>query len=290
MDLIRIGARKSQLSFMQAKLVQKKLKVKSQIFGIMTSGDRYKNSSLSKIGGKGLFVKELELALLNKEIDIAVHSMKDVPAFYDERLVIPCIVDREDPRDVFISNKYKSLLDLPEDSIVGTSSPRRKAQLNCIVKPIRGNIETRLSKLGEFDAIILAYAAMKRMNLLYKVTEVIAIEHMLPAVGQGAICVQCRKDDFKIIEILKSISIKKHQICVDAERSFLRAIKGDCDTPAASYAEFVDSNEINHKGIEKLHVRYLLAGLKGVHITQRYGFNFDEMARDAAEECIFFVS
>ncbi len=278
--LLRIGSRKSPLAVIQSNALREKIKQPQvEFLYFRTSGDRNRKSPLYSIGGKGLFMKEIEYALLDNKIDIAVHSMKDVPAFIDPRLSIPCIIERLDNRDAFISKKLKNIKDLRIDSKVGTSSVRRSVQLKCESVPIRGNLETRLSKVSSFDGIILAVAGLLRLNLEDQITQIIPINTMLPAVGQGAICAQCRKDDYEVVELLLQISSFKHFLCVSAERAFLKAVNGSCETPLGSFAEIIDDDE------KKLKVKYMLSGPKGTHYTQRIGCEFDEMGEDAAHEC-----
>jgi len=255
MKKIKVGTRGSKLALWQADYVINELSKKNPNIDfekiiIKTKGDKILDTALSKIGDKGLFTKELEISLINKEIDIAVHSMKDVPTNIDENFLISSILKREKPEDVFISNKYKSFNNLPPNSILGSSSLRRKAFLenkrnDLIYKDIRGNLDTRLKKLddGEYDAIILAYAGIHRLNLDNRITELISIDDITPAVGQGAIGIETRKNDNFVNDIVKSINDEITFKCVSIERFLLNKIEGGCQIPFGCYAYF-ENNKI----------------------------------------------
>ena len=209
---------------------------------IKTTGDKILDSPLSKIGGKGLFVKEIEEALLNEEVDFAVHSMKDVPAELPEGLEIFCIPKRESPWDVLIS-KFPSLQKLPSGSVIGTSSLRRSAQIkrirkDLVIKPLRGNVDTRLRKWreGEFDAVVLAEAGLRRLGIELSQASRLSLEELIPAVGQGALGIEVRKEDKQIKEILASIHCEETALCVTAEREFLRVMEGGCQVPLGAHA------------------------------------------------------
>lgn len=249
MRKIIVGSRRSKLAMTQTNWVIDQLKKIGAPFTfelkeIVTKGDEILNVTLSKVGGKGLFVKEIEQAMLNKEIDIAVHSMKDMPAVLPDGLVIGTIPEREDPRDVLISKENRSLRDLPAGAIVGTSSLRRKAQILNIrpdleIKWIRGNIDTRLKKLEteEYDAIILAAAGLSRMGWKAEVvSEYLEPSDCIPAVGQGALAIECRKDDEEILQWLAKLNCPKTNRAVQAERAFLNKIGGSCQVPVGGYA------------------------------------------------------
>lgn len=250
---IIIGTRGSKLALWQANWVKEKLnsiypELKIEIEKIKTTGDKIIDAPLAKIGGKGLFVKEIEEALLSKIIDLAVHSMKDVPTQIPEGLHISAICKREDPRDVFISKEGEILMKLPEGSTVGTSSLRRSVQLmklrkDLIIKPLRGNVDTRIRKLGqgEFDAIILAMAAIKRMEYDNFVTEIFSEDTMIPAIGQGAIGIETRIDDYFINDLVKPLNHYDTAICVSAERAFLSVMGGGCQVPLACYAKLTNN-------------------------------------------------
>ena len=249
---IRIGTRKSKLALWQANFVADILRKHGhevELVKITTKGDKILDVPLAKIGGKGLFVKEIEEALLRNEIDIAVHSLKDVPTFFPEGLGLIAISEREDPRDAFISNDFKDIYSMPEGSVVGTSSLRRKVQLkllnpNIETKDLRGNVDTRLRKLEEkqYDAIILAYAGLKRLGFENRVSKVFSPEEMIPAVCQGFLGIEGRLDDKKVIEAVSVINSKDSQIRATAERSFLSTLEGGCQVPIAAYSEIIGEN------------------------------------------------
>ncbi|RAL26680.1 hydroxymethylbilane synthase [Thermoflavimicrobium daqui] len=255
-----VGTRKSLLALTQTNWVVQRLKavfpeLKVSQEKIVTKGDRILNVTLSKVGGKGLFVKEIEQALLDKRIDFAVHSMKDMPAEMPPGLIIGAVPLREDPRDCLISREGHTLAELPAGAIVGTSSLRRQAQIlaerpDLQVKPVRGNLDTRLQKLkaGEFDAIILAAAGLMRMNWKDEVTEALSVNTMLPAVGQGALAIQCREDDQELLQLLVKIHHEETARTVRAERAFLKSFQGGCHLPLAAFAKQVDE-QINLTGL-----------------------------------------
>lgn len=246
--LVKVGTRRSKLALRQANIAIDKLKnvnkaLSFEIHEIITTGDILYKDDLSRLGGKGLFLKEIESELLNGNIDIAVHSMKDVPVFLPEGLIIDCILEREDPREVLISKKYNSLQELPKNAVVGTSSLRRRFQVlkyrnDLQIIPLRGNVTTRIYKVMEddLDACILAYAGIKRLGLTKYVKQLFNIDEFLPAVGQGAIGVERREKDNKTLSILKQINNLKTFRCIQAERSFMKAMGGDCTMPLAAYA------------------------------------------------------
>lgn len=247
MRTIRFGTRKSRLAVTQTEWVIQQLQksipeLKAEMKTIVTKGDRILNVTLSKVGGKGLFVKEIERALLDKEIDVAIHSMKDLPAEMAPGLTLAAVSKREDPRDCFISRHNETLDELPSGAVVGTSSLRRQAQLKAYrsdleVKPVRGNIETRLRKMreGEFDAIVLAAAGLHRVGWHNQLTDYIDIETMVPAVGQGALGIQCRANDEEMIELLKAVDDEEAHLTVAAERAFLHRLDGNCQVPIGAY-------------------------------------------------------
>lgn len=257
---LTIGTRGSPLALYQAHLVQRLLAETSgrpaQHFPVRilkTSGDRLKGN-LRDFGGKGLFTKELEEALVTGEIDIAVHSMKDVPTVGQDSLEVAAILPREDPRDAFISKKYAKLDDLPEGALVGSASIRRRAQLSAIRPDIqycllRGNVGTRLQKLADevCDATFLACAGLKRLDQEDVITEVISTERMLPAPAQGAIGIEIRKSDTLARELITPLNSEASELCITAERAFLRALDGSCRTPIAALAVW-DGKTMNFKG------------------------------------------
>jgi len=251
-----IGSRGSKLSLAYSGYV-KDLLLKThpqfdssliQIKIIKTAGDIFQNKKVSDIGGKGVFSKQIEDELLDSKIDLAVHSLKDLPSKMTEGLCVDAVVKRNDPRDAFLSYSSHSFFELKPESKVGTSSFRRKAQLNSLrndinIVSMRGNIDTRIGKLKnkEFDAIVLSLAGLQMLNLGNEVKEVFTVDQMLPAVGQGAIALQCRKDDQKTLNIVKIINDKESYCCIQAERALLEAIGGDCDTAVGGLAKL--SNE-----------------------------------------------
>lgn len=257
MRKIIVGSRRSKLAMTQTKWVISQLRelgapFEFEIEEIVTKGDRILDVTLSKVGGKGLFVKEIEQAMFDKRIDMAVHSMKDMPAVLPEGLVIGAIPDREDHRDVLISHGHKQLDELESGAVVGTSSLRRSSQLlakrpDLEIKWIRGNIDTRIEKLksGEYDAIILAAAGLKRMGWADEtVSEFIDTDICVPAVGQGALSIECRGDDHELLEWLEKFTSARTAAAVRAERSFLAKMEGGCQVPIAGYAEADESGHI----------------------------------------------
>lgn len=253
MRKIVVGSRRSKLAMTQTKWFIDQMKAAGapfefEIKEIVTKGDRILDVTLSKVGGKGLFVKEIQDALFNKEIDFAVHSMKDMPANLPEGLMIGCIPKREDARDAFISNNHVKFMELPIGAVVGTSSLRRSSQLLLLrpdleIKWIRGNIDTRLRKLhdGEYDAILLAAAGMKRIGWKEEiVTEYMSVEDCIPAVGQGALAIECRSDDAELLQELAKVNDEKTWQEVEAERTFLSEMNGSCQVPIAGFAELQD--------------------------------------------------
>src|SRR5690554_3943869 len=245
---IRIATRKSALALWQAEFVKAELEaahphLKVTLVPMVSRGDQLLDSPLSKIGGKGLFVKELETALLAKEADIAVHSMKDVPMAFPEGLGLYCVCEREDPRDAFVSNNYANLDELPQGSIVGTSSLRRQAQLlaqrpDLQINFLRGNVNTRLAKLdaGEYDAIILAAAGLLRLGFADRIRSSLDVSSNLPSGGQGAVGIECRSADKAIHELLKPLHHADTAYRVIAERALNKHLNGGCQVPIACYA------------------------------------------------------
>jgi len=220
-----------------------------QLLGMKTQGDKILDTPLSKIGGKGLFVKELEQGILDGKADIAVHSMKDVPVAFPEGLHLPIIMQREDPRDAFVSNNYHCFDDLPEGAKVGTSSMRRECQLasnrpDLKILPLRGNVNTRLRKLddGEYDAIILAAAGLIRLGFEERIKALIETEVSLPAIGQGAIGIECRIDDPRVNELLKVLHDDDTASCVFAERAMNNRLEGGCQVPIGGHAVLEGDN------------------------------------------------
>lgn len=289
---IRIGTRGSALALAQAHEVRDRLsavygdKVSFEIVIIKTTGDKILDRALAAVGGKGLFTKELEEALLDSTIDIAVHSMKDMQAVLPRALEIGCVLPREDVRDAFISPVAKSLQDLPSGSVVGTASIRRESfirhkrpDLKMIL--FRGNVQTRLRKLeaGEAHATLLAFAGLKRLGLTDRITQLIPIEDMLPAPAQGAIGVELRSADNETKEILSAINDRDTFIAVEAERAFLSQLDGSCRTPIAALAR-IDGDTISFKGV------ILTPDGARIYETERKGDVKDAVAlgKDAAHE------
>ena len=254
-NIIRIATRKSPLALWQAEFVKARLEqahpgLEVELLKMSTQGDKILDTPLAKIGGKGLFVKELEHCLFNKEADIAVHSMKDVPVELPEGLHLPIICEREDPRDAFVSNKYKTIDELPQNAIVGTSSLRRQSQLrkyrpDLKIMDLRGNVGTRLGKLdaGNYDAIILASAGLIRLELEERITDFIPTDVILPAIGQGAVGIECREGDDETLELLAPLNHEETQIRVSAERALNHRLEGGCQVPIAGFAE-IENNQL----------------------------------------------
>ena len=254
-----IASRESALAMWQAKHIQAKLQAlypacDVQILGMTTTGDQILDTPLARIGGKGLFVKELETALENGSADLAVHSMKDVPMNLPAGFMLVATGKREDPRDAFVSNSFNSLADLPHGSIVGTSSLRRQSQLmarfpHLKIESLRGNLQTRLRKLdeGQYAAIILAAAGLIRLGLSARIKTTIAPEDSIPAVGQGALGIEIRADRQDLLVVLAPLNHQNSQLCVEAERAFSRALAGSCTVPLGAYATII-KDEISITG------------------------------------------
>lgn len=247
-EILRIATRQSPLALWQANFVKNELELRFpqltvELVTMVTKGDIILDTPLAKIGGKGLFVKELELALLENRADLAVHSMKDVPMEFPEGLGLAVICQREDPRDAFVSNLYNDLSDLPEGAVVGTSSLRRQCQLmarypHLTIKSLRGNVGTRLSKLdaGEYDAIILASAGLIRLGLKERIRSFISVEDSLPASGQGAVGIETRLNDERVLKYINSLNHPETAYCVKAERAMNARLQGGCQVPIGAFA------------------------------------------------------
>ncbi|MBW1800610.1 MAG: hydroxymethylbilane synthase [Deltaproteobacteria bacterium] len=271
---IRIGTRGSKLALAQSQWVKHRIEarhpdVEVTLIKIKTRGDKILDSPLSRIGGKGLFVKEIEDGLLRKDVDVAVHSMKDVPAELPQGLHLSVFPKREDPRDAFVSIHYRKIDHLPEGASVGTGSLRRSAQLlskrpDLRVVPLRGNVDTRLKKLEseELQAIILAAAGLNRLGLSHKISRILSPDDMLPAIGQGALGLETRIDDPLLLERLRFLNHPQTELTVRAERAFLKELEGGCQVPIAGYAR-------NHGA--DLTLRGLIAELDGSRVI------FDEI-------------
>ena len=251
-NVLRIATRQSPLALWQAHYVKQRLMachpgLTVELVPLVTRGDVILDTPLAKVGGKGLFVKELEMALIEHRADLAVHSMKDVPVEFPKGLGLVTICEREDPRDAFVSNNYDSLDALPAGSIVGTSSLRRQCQLaerrpDLEIRSLRGNVGTRLGKLdkGDYDAIILAVAGLKRLALEDRIRMALPPELSLPAVGQGAVGIECRLDDTRTHALLAPLNHADTALRVKAERAMNMRLEGGCQVPIGSYAELVD--------------------------------------------------
>jgi len=247
-EIIRIATRKSPLAMWQAEHVTAELRrlhpgLEVEIVGMTTRGDKILDAPLAKVGGKGLFVKELEQGMLAGDADIAVHSMKDVPVDFPEGLHLAVILDREDPLDAFVSNRFDGLHALPQGACVGTSSLRRQCQLaarrpDLRIEPLRGNVNTRLSKLdaGDYDAIILAAAGLKRLGFSDRIRAGIPVEDSLPAIGQGAIGIECRSNDERVHALITPLHHVATTECVLAERAMNARLQGGCQVPIAGHA------------------------------------------------------
>ena len=282
MTSIRIATRQSKLALWQAEHVAAQLRAAHQglqveLIKITTQGDRILDRSLAEIGGKGLFIKELEVALAERRADIAVHSMKDVPSDLPAGMTLAAMLPRADARDAFVSARFADLQSLPRGARLGTSSLRRQSQLKQLrddidIVPLRGNVDTRLRKLdaGEFDAIILAGAGLIRLGLGARITQFLPIEHSLPAVGQGIIGIECRDDDAHSIDCVRALHDEAAQYCIAAERAYAQRLEGSCQSPIAGYAQLSD-------GV--LRVQGLIASLDG---RQVFRDSMSGPARDAA--------
>lgn len=280
MHKIRIATRESALALWQAEYVKELLRshfpdLQVEIVGITTRGDKILDKPLSKVGGKGLFVKELETALFEGAADIAVHSMKDVPMQLPDGMSIATICERADPRDAFVSNDYQNLEALPSGAKLGTSSVRRKSQISAL-RPdldyvdLRGNVGTRLRKLdeGNYAAILLAVAGLERLELSDRITYKFPVETSIPAAGQGAVGIECRSDDQETLSMLQLLNHEPTFMCVSAERAMSRSLNANCEAPVAAYAQLIGKN---------LNLVGLVARLDGSQIM------IDKMAGDASQ-------
>lgn len=274
-DRIRIATRKSRLALWQAEHVAALLReahagLDVELVTFVTEGDRILDRALADVGGKGLFIKELEVAMFEDRADIAVHSMKDVPAEVPDGMVLQAVLERADPRDAFVSGRYRELSGLPHGAKVGTSSLRRQCQLrharpDLQVLQLRGNVDTRLRKLdeGQYDAIILAAAGLKRLGLDERIASLVPPEASLPAVGQGIIGIECREADADTRRLVAALEHATTRTCLDAERAFAARLEGSCQSPVAGFAEIAG---------DRLRVRGLVGSPDG---TQVYA---DELA------------
>ncbi|XP_020109652.1 porphobilinogen deaminase, chloroplastic [Ananas comosus] len=299
-SLLRIGTRGSPLALAQAYETRDKLMATHpelaehgaiEIIIIKTTGDKILNQPLADIGGKGLFTKEIDEALLEGRIDIAVHSMKDVPTYVPDGMILPCNLPREDVRDAFISLTASSLAELPAGSVVGSASLRRQSQIlhrypSLKVENFRGNVQTRLKKLNEgiVHATLLALAGLKRLNMTENLTAILSVEEMLPAIAQGAIGIACRSDDDKMINYLSSLNHEETRLAVACERAFLETLDGSCRTPIAGYACRDNDGNCTFRG--------LVASPDGTRVletTQTGLYEYDvmvAMGKDAGKELL----
>ncbi|MDH2924204.1 hydroxymethylbilane synthase [Nicoletella semolina] len=273
-EILRIATRRSPLALWQASFVKAELEgrfphISVELVPIVTKGDVILDTPLAKIGGKGLFVKELEQALFDNKADLAVHSMKDVPMVLPEGLTLAVICQREDPRDAFVSNRYATLDELPEGAIVGTSSLRRQCQImanypHLRIESLRGNVGTRLNKLdnGEYDAIILASAGLIRLGLQERIREFIATEKLLPAAGQGAVGIETRLNDERVLKYVNALNHANTASCVIAERAMNTRLQGGCQVPIGGFAT-LDNGHI--------YLRALVGELDGSAIIRASG-------------------
>jgi hydroxymethylbilane synthase len=271
---IKIGTRASLLAVTQSTWVKGQIEQRHpgttvELVKITTTGDKILDVPLAKVGGKGLFVKELEDALLDGRADLAVHSMKDVPTELPDALHLGVVTKRENPRDAFISNKYADILALPQGAKVGTSSLRRKSQLAClrpdlVIEDLRGNLDTRLRKLdeGRYEAIILAAAGLNRLGMASRITTLFDPEQMLPAIGQGALGLELRRDDSELLEGISFLNHPETATAVAAERSFLLRLEGGCQVPIGAYAT-VQGDTVTLTG--------LIASIDGKEIIKELG-------------------
>lgn len=257
---LRIATRKSPLALWQANFVKDRLEalhpdLQVELVPMSTQGDKILDTPLAKVGGKGLFVKELETAMLEGRADIAVHSMKDVPVEFPDGLGLHTICEREDPRDAFVSNYFNQIDELPQGAVVGTSSLRRQCQLRAarpdlVIRDLRGNVNTRLAKLdaGDYDAIILAAAGLKRLEMAHRIAAFIEPEQSLPANGQGAVGIECRLDNHELHALLAPLEHPETRIRVLTERAMNRALQGGCQVPIGAYA-LVQGEEVWLRGL-----------------------------------------
>ena len=292
---VRIATRKSPLALWQAEYVKAQLmghnpSLQVELIAMSTKGDKLLDTPLAKVGGKGLFVKELEVAMLEGRADIAVHSMKDVPMEFPPGLELAVICEREDPLDAFVSNHYQNLAELPDGAVVGTSSLRRQCQVRAHfpklqIKELRGNVNTRLGKLdaGEYDAIILASAGLIRLEMGHRITEKINSTLSLPAGGQGAVGIECRSDDLDIQALLAPLHHKDSASCVLAERAVNRHLQGGCQVPIACFAELDASGT-------SLALRGLVGSIDGTQILradiQGHRDNAEQLGVQLAEQLL----
>ncbi len=273
MTTLRIATRESRLALWQAEHVAALLRQAHPALNVVlmpmtTTGDQVLDRTLAQVGGKGLFVKELELALLEERADIAVHSMKDVPSVLPESLMLTCMLERADPRDAFIANTYQRFADLPPGAHVGTASLRRQSQLLALrpdlrISPVRGNVETRLRKLddGQYDAIVLASAGLTRLGLAARITEYLDVQRSIPAAGQGVVGIECRRNDARAQSLCAALNHRDAEHCVRAERAFATRLEGSCQAPIAGFATVQG---------DTLHLTGLVAAPNGSQVIRQH--------------------
>ncbi|EKD77713.1 MAG: hypothetical protein ACD_42C00217G0002 [uncultured bacterium] len=273
MQKLTIATRKSKLALWQANFVKTQLekqfpKLTITLIELSTEGDENQIDALNNIGGKSLFVKKIQAAVLQKKADMAVHSIKDMSVYDEKGLTLAAILEREDARDVFISNHYTYLSDLPANALVGTGSPRRECLIRALrpdvsIQLLRGNVDTRLQKVadGEFDAVILAAAGVKRLGMIARIQSYFSVETFTPAIGQGAIGVECREADEEIQLMLQKINHEATALCVQAERSVNRVLQGDCHSPIGAHA-YLQQNQ--------LHLHAMVGSIDGKKIINVY--------------------
>jgi hydroxymethylbilane synthase len=274
MTTLRIATRESRLALWQAEHVAARLRaahpqLEVVLVPMTTTGDQVLDRTLAQVGGKGLFVKELEHALLEHRADIAVHSMKDVPSVLPDALMLTCMLERADPRDAFVSQRFTHFMDLPQGAHLGTASLRRQSQLLSLrpdlrVSPVRGNVETRLRKLdeGQYDAIVLASAGLTRLGLAGRITEYLDTQRSIPAAGQGVVGIECRRNDARVQALCAVLNHEPSARCVRAERAFATRLEGSCQAPIAAFATLEG---------ETLHLTGLVASPDGRQIIREQG-------------------
>lgn len=291
---LTIATRQSPLALWQANFVKDTLEklyptMKVELLEMVTKGDKILDTPLAKIGGKGLFVKELENALYEKRADIAVHSLKDVPMVLPEGLTLCAYLERHAPTDAFVSNRYASLDELPDGAVLGTSSLRRECQIahakgSLTIKSLRGNVGTRLSKLdaGEYDAIILATSGLERLGLGERIRHELDDELSLPAVGQGALAIECRADDETILQLLAPLNHLATRLCVIAERAMNKTLEGGCQVPIAGFAT-INGNTLSLRGrVGSIDGKTLLKSQNAITLT--HGVDDEQNAENLGKQ------